>query len=237
MKFIVVNEDLRAALLAVRAHASTAKDDLRARALDLSVNAEGHLLVTASTGLNSGIARVHIVQDEWSGELGRFTIDRDHAGQIAGMFKEKDVELEITVTTVQQTAEQPDDKPTIINTVKIRQLGQLFGGDQMTISIVQQDVDVATIWHEVGSALRRRPSAVPITRVDAKRISYFRAATAAYEEPLQLSVADSGGALIVQCGDDFIGHLHAWAPSGDERVTHTRNSWSSELPLKLEAAS
>lgn len=237
MKFVVVNEDLRAALLAVKAHASIDKDDMRARALDLSINADGHMLVSAANGWNAGIARVPLMQDEWSGELGRFTIDRDHAAQIAGMFREKAAELEITVTGTETPGEKPEDKPVIVNTVKIRQLGQLFGGDEMKFSTPHQDMDVATIWHEVGSALRRRPLPLPLTRVDPKRLAYFRAAAAAYDEPLQLSVADNRGALIVQCGKDFIGHCHAWVPSSSDKVDETRMSWSNELPLKLEAAS
>lgn len=238
MKFIVRNDELRAALLAVRAHASTDQKDLRSRSIDLTINARGHLLVTASNGNTSGIARVQLMQDEWAGELGSLTIDRDHAAQIAGYFTgDPMTELEVTITGTETPGEQKDDKPVMVNTVKVRQLGQLFGGDQLKFSTPQQDRDVATLWHEVASALRRKHQPVPITRLDARRIGLFRAASAAYDEPLQLSVADSSGDLVVQVGDDFIGHLHAWVPSKDEHVGSVRTNWVQELPLKLEAAS
>lgn len=237
MKFVLSCADLRAALLAVKAHTSTDKDDLIGRSLVLTVNEAGHLLVTASDGLTSGMARVPLVQDEWAGELGTLTIDRDQAAQIAGMFTSKTAELEVTVSSTATAPERTGDKPGVINTVTIRQLGQLFGGDQLRFSVPFQKRDVAGLWHEVGSALRRRPAAIPVTLVSPKRLAAYRAAASAYDEALQLSVASEGGSLLVQCGPDFIGYCHAGLPFAAESVAKERNAWVSELPLKMEAAS
>lgn len=237
MKFTVSSADLRTALLAVKAHTSTDKDDLIGRSLVLTVNAEGHLLVTASDGWTSGMARVQLVHDEWAGELGALTIDRDQAAQIAGMFTSKTAELEVTVTSTETPPERAGDKPGVINTVTIRQLGQLFGGDQLRFSTPFQKRDVAGLWHEVGSALRRRPASIPVTLVSPKRLAAYRAAATAYDEALQISVASEGGSLLVQCGADFIGYCHAGLPFKDETVAKERNAWAIELPLKMEAAS
>lgn len=237
MKFVLSCAELRAALLAVKAHTSTDKDDLIGRSLVLTINGEGHLLVTASDGYTSGMARVPLVQDEWAGELGTLTIDRDQAAQIAGMFTSKTAELEVTVSSTTTAPERTGDKPGVINTVTIRQLGQLFGGDQLRFSTPFQKRDVAGLWHEVGSSLRRRPAAVPITCVDPKKLAKYNAAARAYEEALQISMAGAGGSLLVQCGPDFIGYCHAGIPYNEEAVAKERNAWASELPLKMEAAS
>ena len=237
MKFIVFGEDLRAALTAVKAHTSTDKYDLIGRSLVLNVNNAGHLLVTASDGWTSGMARVQLIQDEWSGEIGALTIDRNHAAQIVGMFTSKTAELEVTVTSAETRPEREGDKPGIVNTVTIRQLGQLFGGDQLRFSTPFQKRDVEGLWHEVGSALRRRPAAIPITLVPPKRLAAYRAASTAYEVSLQISVAGNDGSLLVQCGSDFIGFCHAGVPYSEENVANDRAAWANELPLKLEAAS
>ncbi|MGL3804703.1 hypothetical protein ACSYDW_01260 [Paeniglutamicibacter sp. R2-26] len=237
MKFVVSNEGLRAALLAVKAHTSTDKEDLIGRSLVLTVNDAGHLLVTASDGWTSGMARVHIDQDDWSGEVGTLTIDRDQAAQIAGMFHSKLAMLEVTVSSTETPPERAGEKPGIINTVTVRQLGQLFGGDQLRFSTPFQKRDVEGLWHAVGSALRRRPAAIPVTLVSQKRLAAYRAAATAYDEALQISVAGEGGSLLVQCGADFIGFCHAGVPFKDEIVAKERNAWVRELPLKMEAVS
>jgi hypothetical protein len=233
MKIRIESDQLSAALAATVAHATSGKDDDYMRSVDVQI-IDDHLILSASNGGTTGVARAVLM--ETSGELSRFALDRDDVATVRGLFSGKNKDLEVTVNAMMSTPSSPDDKPEVVHQVQIRELGALFGGREIRLTTPDYSKrDVEGLWHTIASGLRRKAPQLPRTAVEPKDVGLFRAASAAYGEPLSIEPADGFGSLLVQCGQNFIGFLHADARD-NPALTHARDSWRNTLPLKMRMA-
>ncbi len=231
MKITVEAEQFTNALAACAAHATKGKDDGHTRTVDMQLIDETGLIVTGSGGGTTGVARVPL--NDFSGELGHFALDRADVATITGLFNDPYKQLELTVTASVHQPADVDDKPETVHQVQIRELGTLFGGKQLKLTVPDYtDRDVGALWHHISAALRRPTTKLERTTFSPKDMTLFRAASAAYGEDLTIETADGFGSLIVHCGQLFIGFLHAdlRAP---EQFTAGRDSWSRILPMNL----
>ncbi|POH58897.1 hypothetical protein [Arthrobacter glacialis] len=234
MKITVPADAFTNALAACAAHTFQGKDAGYLATVDLQMNEDLELVATASGGSTTGVARIPLV--ELDGEMSRVALSKQDIGTIRSLFSNKFKQLEVTVRTSVVPPASPDDKPEVIHQMEIRELGSLFGGRQLKLTMPDHgNRDVPGLWHPIASALRRRnmPS-LPVTLFHPKDMNSFRAASVAYSEELRIEPADNFGSLIVHCGHYFIGFLHANAQITDS-FTRSRDQWANRLPMKLAA--
>lgn len=234
MQITVPADNFTNALAACAAHTFQGKDAGYLATVDLQMNDSLELLATASGGMTTGVARIPLV--ELDGTMGRIALSKQDIGTIRSMFSDPFKQLEITVRTSVVPASSPDDKPEQIHQLEIRELGSLFGGRSLKLTLPDHgNRDIPGLWHPIAAALRRRSSpSIPVTLFHPKNMQAFRAASMAYDEELRIEPADSFGSLIVHCGLHFVGFLHARA-GADDIFNNNRNQWADKLPMKLAA--
>lgn len=246
LQFTVDLHRFRQALASVKPHVSTDKDDAIGRSVDCSIRPNRELLLTATNGLTVALARVPIAEEDFYGELGRFSLTPEIAGTIIDMFTlgkdDWDIQAEITVTFT--TEKQPGAEPDItVATIKVRRLGQLFGGDQLSVTTpLQVRKNIEQIWATVGRSASRTHAMLPPTRFDLKRITVFRSAQTTYGEPLTVTAMSHGlGNITVYCGRYFVGLLTADTVNLDDRdkenFDNLKEHWAKELPTPLAVVS
>ncbi|MFJ2318394.1 hypothetical protein ACIOTN_17030 [Glutamicibacter sp. NPDC087661] len=245
LQFTVDLHTFRSALASTKTHVSNDKDDLVGRSIDCTIRPNRELLVTATNGLTVGVARVPIEEESFYVELGQFSMTPETAGTIIDMFapgkEDWNVQLEVIVTFT--TEQQPGEEDITVSTIKVRRLGQLFGGDQLTVTTpVQTNKDLTRIWASLGRAAQRNRAMLPPTRFDLKRITAFRAAQTTYGEPLTVCALTNGfGSLLVLCGHYFIGMLRAdrveLEDQDKDNYDGIKEHWAKELPSLFAAVS
>ena len=245
LQFTVDLHQFRQALAATKTHVSNDKDDAIGRSLDCSIRPNRELLVTATNGITVAIARVPIAEEDFHGELGRFTLTPEIAGTIIDMFtpgkEDWDIQLEVTVTfTIER---KPGEEDVTVATIKVRRLGQLFGGDQLSVTTpVQLNKGIERIWATTGRAAQRNRAMLPPIRFDLKRITAFRSAQTTYGEPLTITAMSHDlGSIAVYCGRYFVGLLTAdkvnLEDSDKDNYENLKEHWAKELPTPLAIVS
>ncbi|QDY64856.1 hypothetical protein FQA45_00200 [Glutamicibacter halophytocola] len=243
MKFVVDMYYFRAALAAVKTHASKDKEDTVGHSLTLSLQPNGDLLVFAENGLTTGMARVEVDKDEWDGELGEFSLTPDIASTIIAAFTPSktdwEVQLEISVSfTVER---RPEEKDIQVATITIRRLGQLFGGDTYRVSTpVQYRQDLQKSWHMLATYVQAKTSKLPPIEFDSKTLGAFKAAETVYGVGCALASAGSGK-ILVMVGSRFIGLMYVSKleldNEADKNFRTTKRAWIDHVPMHLAAAS
>lgn len=234
MKITVPADNFTNALAACAAHTYQGKDAGYLATVDLQMNDSLELLATASGGSTTGVARIPLI--ELDGTMGRIALSKQDIGTIKSLFSNPLKQLEVTVRTSMVPPTSPDDKPEQINQLEIRELGSLFGGRSLKLTLPDHgNRDIPGLWHPIAAALRRRASpSIPVTLFHPKNMQAFRAASFAYGDELRIEPADNIGSLIVHCGSYFVGFLHATA-GVDDIFTNNRTQWADRLPMKLSA--
>ncbi|GGJ74512.1 hypothetical protein [Glutamicibacter ardleyensis] len=241
LQFTVDLHDFRSALASTKTHVSSDRDDEIGRSLDCTIRPNRELLVTASNGLTVGIARASIDEAGFNGELGQFSMTPEIAGTIIDMFapgkEDWNVQLEVTVTFVQE--QRIGEEDITVATIKVRRLGQLFGGDQLSVTTpVQVRGDRERLWATVARSAQRSRAMLPPTRFDLKRLSAFRAAQTTYGEPLTIAaLVHDFGSLIVFCGHNFVGIVTAdrveLENKDKDNYEDLKEHWANELPSPI----
>jgi len=243
MKFVVDMHYFRAALAAVKTHASKDKADTVGNSLTLSLRPNGDLLVFAENGMTTGMARVEVDQDDWDGELGEFSLTPDIASTIIAAFTPSktdwEVRLEVSVTfTVER---KPEEKDIQIAIITIRRLGQLFGGDTYRVSTPVQDrQDLQKSWNTLASYVQAKSSKLPPINFDSKTLGAFKAAETVYGVGCVLASA-GGGRILVLVGSRFIGLMHVSKleldNEADKNFKATKRAWIDHVPMHLAIVS
>ncbi|ALV45813.1 hypothetical protein MB46_10310 [Arthrobacter alpinus] len=234
MQITVPADNFTNALAACAAHTFQGKDAGYLATVDLQMNESLELLATASGGSTTAVARIPLV--ELDGTMGRIALSKQDIGTIRSMFNDPFKQLEVTVRTSVVPPAAPDDKPERVHQLEIRELGSLFGGRSLKLTLADHgNRDVPGLWHPIAAALRRRSApSIPVTLFNPKNMLAFRSASMAYGEELRIELADNFGSLIVHCGPYFVGFLHARAGANDI-FTKNRAEWGDRLPMKLAA--
>ncbi|WP_313813012.1 hypothetical protein [Glutamicibacter sp.] len=243
MKFVVDMFRFRAALAAVKVHASKDKDDTVGGSLTLSVRPNGDLLVFAENGLTMGMARVEIDREDWDGELGDFSLTPAIASTIIAAFtpSKTDWEVQLEVTVSFTIERRPEEKEIRVATVNIRRLGQLFGGDSYRVTTpVQYREGLQKAWHSLAHYLQLQSSSLPPVEFDSKRLATFKAAETAYGVGCVLAAA-GGGRILVMVGSSFIGCMEVSKLELDDSKSKnyraTKRAWIDHVPMHLAVVS
>lgn len=234
MKITVPADALTNALAACAAHTFQGKDAGYLATVDLQMNDSLELVATASGGMTTGVAMIPLVETD--GTMGRVALSKQDIGTIRSLFNDPFKQLEVIVRTSVVPPSTPDDKPERIHQLEIRELGSLFGGRSLKLTLPDHgNRDIPGLWHPIAAALRRPIRAgLPGTLFHPKNMNAFRAASLAYDQELRIEAADNFGSLIIHCGREFVGFLNARA-GVDELFTSNRNQWADRLPMKLAA--
>lgn len=220
------------ALAAAAAHTFQGKDAGYLATVDLQMTDDLNLVATASGGSTTGVALVPLVETD--GDMSRVALSKQDISTIRSLFNNPLKQLDVTVRSKTVSPDNPDDKPEIIHQMDIRELGGLFGGQQLKLTMPDHGHrDVAGLWHPISTALNRRTmSNLPVTLFHPKDMARFRAAATAYGEELRIEPADSFGSLLVHCSHYFVGFMAANAQITD-MFTKSRTQWSERLPMKI----
>lgn|GEM_PF-4033769 len=232
MKVTVPADLFTAALAACAAHTFQGKDAGYLATVDLQTNEDLELVATASGGMTTGVARVPLV--EFDGTMSRVALSKQDITTIRSLFCEPLKQLEVVVRSQTVAPASPDDKPEVIHQMEIRELGSLFGGRSLKLTMPDHgNRDIPKLWHPIAAALRRRsmPS-IPVTLFHPKNMAAFRASSLAYGEELRIEPAGPDGSLVVHCGHWFVGLLVAQA-GAPETFTASRGEWGERLPMKF----
>jgi hypothetical protein len=233
MKIVVSSELFTSALKATAAHTLRGQDAGYLSTVDLQVNEYLELVATASAGMTTGMAKIPL--NEFDGDMTRFAVEKTDIATICSMFTDRHKDLEIEVTWSHIPAQEKDAKPETIYQMHIRELGALFGGRQLRLTMPDHNNrDVAGLWHPIAVALSRKSKPIPITMFSPSDMARFKAATSAYGGELRFEPADGFGSLIVHCGAYFVGFLHADARV-DDVFNSRRSEWQRRIPMKLAA--
>jgi hypothetical protein len=235
---LVGTNDLRAALTAVRSHAST--DDTDAPVLGrirVTVNPDGNLYVAATDRYTAGLAIVSIWEDRTGyGEIVDLDLTPADAADILQVFKPA------------KGAESHDDRVALLVTTTELVLTDASGlfpdaSRSFTLPLLQPSTypDLPRLMAaSVANAesLTRAGAGTSVTGISttAKMMSRFAAAGTAYSAPIDLiQTAEARAALLVRCGESFIGLLMPLSHGEDEAAALAADlrAWTRRLPEPL----
>lgn len=220
--------DLRRALQAVAGHASRFTDDAVLRRVRLTFD-RLHVTVTATNRYSAGLSIVSVWDDA--------QIDDEHAvadltpsdvGQILAVFTGQAG----TKGEVGDTVRLELDLEHLILT----DTGGLFEGKSLTLPRLPLHDYFPNVARLIRVALDHEPAAgddavlAPVW-TNPRLLSLFKAAGGAWGLPLILEPTGQGRAIVVRCGEDFLGLLMPVRPDDDEqaRAEAWRSAWLTRL--------
>ena len=233
--------DLRAALLAVRPHASTHKDDHPAlRGLRLRIEPPHHVYVMATDRYTLGLARVSVWEDiARYGDQGTVEIDltADDCTDVLRIFRAPskddsarderirvrvDDPLTLTLTDASGLFADPDPRQLVLPVA-------LHEGFPDVLRIMSRQIRTA-----MDLLAESRDSAgAPVIAAPAALAARFTAAGKAYGEPLyHLQSAEARAALLYRVGQSFLGALMPLRIEDSEEAAlgSTLRTWRQLLP-------
>lgn len=236
----VETKDWHAGLSAVRKHAG-GKDDLPLLSVvHCTAHPDGNLYLAATDRYTVGLAVVSVWEDHvGAGELVEFDLGVDDVKDL-GIFRpgkddnpENRLRLdigrhEVTVTEVAGMIETDADKsltlPRLVFTEKYPDVGRLVAGG------IRQAVALRERAEDEGAT---SDAAVEEVFTNAALIGRFDAAASAYKQPLVIQrTAEARTALLMSCGESFVGMLMPIKPGDDALAEHRgwQAGWVRRLP-------
>ncbi|TKV61851.1 hypothetical protein FDO65_10010 [Nakamurella flava] len=203
---------LRAALTAVLPHAATDPDESVYYRLRLTVGVDG-VTVGATDGWTTALALV--TANETRGEVGCFDLSPQDAKDLLTLFRvAKDAPVAHQLQLVH-------DGKTLVAT----DVSGLFEGRQVRFEAVPLADDYPDLGRAVGAAVRAAghlPYRIPVPAVSLGR---FVVAGKAYGAVLSIEPTAVSDALLVLCGDDFVGLMVPMPGESDVYLQGIRESW------------
>lgn len=235
MSFTVSNQELRKALSAVSAHAY-AKEELPALStIVFDTTPGGEVMVTASNGFTTGIAVLQPVK--WDGDEGQFAITLRDVPALFKVFPDDAQDIQFDYRPDERSPLEADpEKVTRRGQLIIMDVSGIFDGKKLSLRPANLwERDVTKLWHEVAVRFRAIRTVPRRTPVNSKHLVLFKAAAAAYKEPLIVEMGDARGNLIVRCGESFVGYLVATdlEPETEAHYDTIREEWKRRLPMRL----
>lgn len=236
----VETADWHAGLSAVRKHAGP-KDDLPLLSVvHCKASPDGNLYLMATDRYTVGMAVVSIWEDHLgTGELVEFDLGPEDVADLQIFKPSKDDNPEnrlrldvgkndITVTEVAGMIETDADKsltlPRLVFTDKYPDVAKIVAKG------IRQATALRELAEEMGIASE---SAVEEVFTNASMLGRFDAAAGAYKEPLVLQrTAEARTALLVTCGESFVGMLMPIRPDEDTvaKLRGWQDGWVRRLP-------
>lgn len=108
----------------------------------------------------------------------------------------------------------------------------LFDGKSLTLPRYPDESNFPEVPRLVAAALARPPVQSQRLVADGKKVALFRAAARAYNQPLVLEPTGANTALLVSCGESFIGLVMPIRQDEENDLRHAawRQAWEKRLP-------
>lgn len=230
MEFTVGTDDLRRALRAVAPHAETSKEIARTHRIRLEVGVE-NLTVSATNHYTAGLALVSI-WDNADGELGSVDLSPLDVREILVLFKGKPG----------PGGDIPDDTVSIKVTdehLTVTDVSGLFPGDkQLQLPRYPVEEEFPDIAGVIGGKVAGGKKAADRLITNASLLALFLKAATAYGKPLVIDPSGDEGAMLVTCGESFIGVLLPIRMDADElrQINGWHVAWFKRIAERIPVA-
>jgi hypothetical protein len=216
---MVETADLRQALKAVAPHLDPDKDFPQLHRVRLAVGPV-NLTVSATNRFTCGHALVSIVENS-AGDLAQIDLSPTDVREILALFpSSKAGELGDTI----QLAVDKDH-------LTVTDVSGLFPGKSLRLPRVPLEESFPDVAELLSKILAREPVGASRLITAGAFMGLFTKASAAYGAPLVLEPAGGKGALLISCGESFIGMLMQIRI--DDDTTAQINGWHSDWMTRL----
>jgi hypothetical protein len=191
--------ELRSAFKAVLPHSSSLRDDVVLGRVQARWKT-GELLVMGSDRRTVGLGHVSILDHRDGSQTGTFDLTRAQVREILALFKrvpardagEVDEVLRLTVA---------------VDTITVTEAGGLFEGKAYVMPRIPavSGSGYPDLPELVAHGLTRARTDADIVTLDGDALARFKAASDAYNADLQVEPTGDHTALIVSCGQQFVG--------------------------------
>jgi hypothetical protein len=220
--------DFRQALLSVAPHADQDADFPplhRVRVDVATVNAT----VTATNRYTAGHALVSVESDDGTGEIWHVDLSPTDVKEILTLFKTKG-------------DSEPDDKLRLDVDEKhttITDAAGMFDGKSLSLPRYPDETNFPNVPRLIAGTLSKPPHGASRLVADGAKVALFNAAAKAYGEPLVIEPTGENTALVLSCGESFLGLLMPMRQDEetDARQGAWRDAWLRRLPVLEDAAS
>jgi hypothetical protein len=218
-RITVETVDLRQALKAVAPHLDPDKDYPQLHRVRLAVGPV-NLTVSATNRFTCGHALVSILENT-DGDLAQIDLSPTDVKEILALFPtSKAGELGDTIELA------TDDKHLTVTDVS-----GLFPGKSLRLPRTPLEESFPDIAELLSKILARDPQGANRLITAGQFMGLFTKASAAYAAPLVIEPAGGKGALLISCGESFIGMLMQIRI--DEDTTAQINGWHSDWMTRL----
>ncbi|TYP82043.1 DNA translocase FtsK [Blastococcus xanthinilyticus] len=219
-------EDFRDALRSVVVHAAPDKDTTLHR-IRCDVGPE-NLTITATNRYTAAMA-IASIEDNHDGQLSSFDLSPTDVKEILTLFKGRRPGEEDVGDTVR--LEVDGEHFTITDT------GGLFEGKQLVLPRQPQTVVFPDISLVVSQTLTKRRQRTTRLAANGVLVALFATAARVYARSLTLEPTGESSALIVGCGDSFLGLLMPMRiePDYAAELDAWREAWQHRLPVPDDA--
>lgn len=221
-RITVGTADIRNALTSVAPHADPDAKFPPLHRVHLAVD-KVNLTVTATNRYTAAMSLVSVEdpdeQPEWS-----FDLSPTDVKEILALFRGAPFDDDEVGETLELKV---DEKHTTIT-----DNSGLFDGKSLTLPRYPDESNFPEIQRLVAAALARPAGTSQRLVADGKKVALFRSAARAYNQPLVLEPTGANTALLVSCGESFIGLVMPLRQDEENDLRHKawRQAWEKRLP-------
>lgn len=223
MKFIVSTVDLRLGLRAVVPHVHRDKDAQWAHRVRVEVCPENVTVSATNGGYTAGLALVSLWDNE-DGELGVFDLSPTDVKEILALFHGKaggDDEAGDTLRV------EVDEKHLVVTDIS-----GLFPGKSLTLPRLAVEDNFPDVAALIASKLTKGRKQAARLITSGELLGLFTKAAAAYGASLVIDPCGEDAAMVVSCGESFVGVL--MPNRQDEAQTALINSWHADWLIRIQ---
>lgn len=224
MEITVDTGDLRQALRAVTPHIDPSPDFPQLHRVRLDIGPE-NLTVSATNRYTLGYAIVSIWDRD--GEVGVCDLSPTDVKEILTLFHGKS-----------GTGDDGPSNSVLIDIddkhITITDVSGLFPGKSLKLPRYPMEDNFPNVGRMIQNKLTAEPEAAERLITNGKMLGLFMKAAAAYAEPLVIDPAGQTGAMLVTCGESFVGMLMPIRPD-DETIVKI-NGWHADWRERISAA-
>lgn len=220
--FTVQTADFMRALSAVAPHADTDPDFPPLHRVRVDVGDE-NLMVMATNRYTAGLALASVIEHV-DPELEVFDLGPLDIKKIQALFKPRKTSGDELDDLLKVTVRKDD--------VEVADVSGLFPGQSLTLVRYPREEQFPELPRLIGDVMRKaRPTDPVRLTANSSMVNLFHAAGRVYGRPLVIETTGKGSALLISCGEDFVGLLMPM--SEDQDRVATENAWRAAWHRRL----